>query len=148
MHASPHLTFVDSQLTLTSSYPSAIMKFCWNGSESLNQKNPEGSEFRESELPPIRQSAYPNSTWWYSITCRRHPFLNRLPYSFCSLIFNSMAIIDFIHLANPFPDVLNYEILTRISCFLLYAPRFKDDILLAQASSWPVNEPQCSYLNL
>ncbi|KAF8957661.1 hypothetical protein BDZ97DRAFT_1924399 [Flammula alnicola] len=52
-----------------------------------------------------------------------------------------MAVDDFLKLANSFPQVLNHDMLLKISSFLLYTPRFKADILLAQASSWPASDP-------
>ena len=51
-----------------------------------------------------------------------------------------MAVHEFLELADSFPDVVNQEMLLKISCFLLYAPRFKNEILLAQASDWPASE--------
>ena len=53
-----------------------------------------------------------------------------------------MTLIDeFLKLANLIPEVLNHQTLLKISSFLLYAPRFKNDILLAQTSSWPASDP-------
>ena len=52
----------------------------------------------------------------------------------------TMGVSELLKLANLFPGVLNQEILVKISCFLHYAPRFKDDILLTQASGWPASE--------
>jgi hypothetical protein len=52
-----------------------------------------------------------------------------------------MGVSELLKLAKRFPDVLNQEILLKISCFLHYAHRFKDDILLTQASGWPASEP-------
>jgi hypothetical protein len=51
-----------------------------------------------------------------------------------------MTIHTFLSLADKFPEVLNHEMLLKISCFLLYAPRFKNEILLAQASNWPASK--------
>ena len=51
------------------------------------------------------------------------------------------VVNDFIELAKLYPDVLNHETLYKIFSFLLYAPRFKNDILLAQTSSWPASDP-------
>lgn len=51
-----------------------------------------------------------------------------------------MAVHEFLELADSFPEVLNHEMLSKINCFLLYAPRFKNDILLAQPSNWPASE--------
>ena len=48
-----------------------------------------------------------------------------------------MAFNDFLDLTKLHPNVLSAEILVKISTFLLYAPRFKNDILLAQESNWP-----------
>ncbi|KAF8807013.1 hypothetical protein BYT27DRAFT_7292820 [Phlegmacium glaucopus] len=50
-----------------------------------------------------------------------------------------MTVNNFINLADRFPEILNHEILLKISSFLLYAPRFKNEILLCQSSSWPAN---------
>jgi hypothetical protein len=52
-----------------------------------------------------------------------------------------MTMNDFLTHSKLFPEVLNHEVLLKISSFLLYAPRFKNDILLAQASSWPASDP-------
>jgi len=51
------------------------------------------------------------------------------------------VVNDFLELAKLFPKVLNHETLLKISSFLLYAPHFKNDILLAQTSSWPASDP-------
>ena len=48
-----------------------------------------------------------------------------------------MAFNDFLDLTKSHPNVLSAELLAKISTFLLYAPRFKNDILLAQESNWP-----------
>ena len=48
---------------------------------------------------------------------------------------------DFLAHSKFYPEALNHEILFKISSFLLYAPRFKNDILLAQASSWLASDP-------
>jgi hypothetical protein len=45
-----------------------------------------------------------------------------------------------LQLANLFADIAHDEILFKVSSFLCYAPRFKDDILLVQASNWPADE--------
>ncbi|KDR67274.1 hypothetical protein GALMADRAFT_283614 [Galerina marginata CBS 339.88] len=42
-----------------------------------------------------------------------------------------------IDLTKVYPSVLSAELLAKVSTFLLYAPRFKNDILLAQESNWP-----------
>ena len=52
-----------------------------------------------------------------------------------------MSVNNFLNPFNSSPEVLNCDILTKISCFMLYAPQFKNDILLAQASNWPATEP-------
>jgi len=52
-----------------------------------------------------------------------------------------MTMNDFLAHSKFFPEALNHEILLKISSFLLYALRFKNDILLAQASSWPAGNP-------
>ncbi|EDR02614.1 uncharacterized protein LACBIDRAFT_308276 [Laccaria bicolor S238N-H82] len=52
-----------------------------------------------------------------------------------------MSINGFLKLARSFPEVLNQDVLIKLSTFLLYAPRFKNDILLAQASNWPTTDP-------
>jgi len=36
-------------------------------------------------------------------------------------------------------SVLTPEILLKISAFITYAPRFKDDIILVQAADWPLD---------
>jgi hypothetical protein len=50
-----------------------------------------------------------------------------------------MAFDDFLNLMNQYPDALSSEILLKVSTFIHYAPRFKNDILLVQESSWPIN---------
>lgn len=52
-----------------------------------------------------------------------------------------MDINEFLKLASLFPETVNEDLLFKISSFLLYAPRFKNDILLAQPSTWPATEP-------
>ena len=52
-----------------------------------------------------------------------------------------MTLNDFLLLTKSFPEALNHEILLKISSFLFYVPRFKNDILLAQSSSWPASDP-------
>ncbi|KAF8910006.1 hypothetical protein CPB84DRAFT_1743508 [Gymnopilus junonius] len=54
-------------------------------------------------------------------------------YSF----FNTMAFNNFLDLTKVHPDVLSAELLAKVSMFLLYTPRFKNDILLTQESNWP-----------
>ena len=51
-----------------------------------------------------------------------------------------MPVNIFLKLAEEIPRALNQEILVTLSFFLLYVPRFKKEILLAQASNWPANE--------
>jgi hypothetical protein len=48
-----------------------------------------------------------------------------------------MAFDDFLDLTRLFQDVLSAQILSQLTTFLLYAPRLKNDILLAQESNWP-----------
>jgi hypothetical protein len=55
-------------------------------------------------------------------------------------ILNIMAVHEFLDLADRFPEVLNHEMLLNIFFFLLYAPHFKNEILLAQASNWPASK--------
>ena len=48
-----------------------------------------------------------------------------------------MTLDKLLDLVGSFPDELSPELLVQISTFLIYAPRFKKDILLAQESNWP-----------
>ncbi|KAF8913256.1 hypothetical protein CPB84DRAFT_1841654 [Gymnopilus junonius] len=48
-----------------------------------------------------------------------------------------MAFNNFLDLTKVHPDVLSAELLAKVSTFLLYTPRFKNDILLTQESNWP-----------
>jgi hypothetical protein len=48
-----------------------------------------------------------------------------------------MALDKFLNLAQRYPDVLSPSVVFKITSFLHYAPRFKCDIILAQASNWP-----------
>ncbi|KAF8157692.1 hypothetical protein BJ912DRAFT_1026825 [Pholiota molesta] len=48
-----------------------------------------------------------------------------------------MALDNFLNLAQRYPDVLSPSIIFKITSFLHYAPRFKSDIILAQALNWP-----------
>ncbi|KAF8186294.1 hypothetical protein BJ912DRAFT_1022838 [Pholiota molesta] len=50
-----------------------------------------------------------------------------------------MDLKNLVYLANQNPEILNGETLLKISTFLSYAPRFKDDIILVQPSQWPVD---------
>ncbi|KAF8166839.1 hypothetical protein BJ912DRAFT_1025855 [Pholiota molesta] len=50
-----------------------------------------------------------------------------------------MDLANLAYLANQNPEILNGENLLKISTFLSYAPRFKDDIILVQPSQWPVD---------
>jgi hypothetical protein len=48
-----------------------------------------------------------------------------------------MTLDKFLDLAGSFPDELSTELLVNVSTFLIYAPRFKKEILFAQESNWP-----------
>lgn len=50
-----------------------------------------------------------------------------------------MNLTNLTYLTNQNPEILNGETLLKISTFLSYAPRFKDDIILEQPSQWPVD---------
>jgi len=52
-----------------------------------------------------------------------------------------MVFDDFLDLTKSFKDVLSAEILSQLTTFLLYAPCFKNDIILAQESNWPAEIP-------
>ena len=84
------------------------------------------SVYRESANPPVRQSAN------VCVTCQWA--------SHCSLC-SKMTLNDFLLLTMSFPEALNHEILLKILSFLFYVPWFKNDILLAQSSSWSASDP-------
>jgi len=50
-----------------------------------------------------------------------------------------MSLEDFMALSAAHPSILTPEVLLKISAFLTYAPRFKDDIILVQAADWPLD---------
>jgi hypothetical protein len=50
-----------------------------------------------------------------------------------------MSFDNFLELANKYPYILSGEMLLKVSTFLDYTPRFKNDILLAQDLTWPVD---------
>ena len=86
--------------------------------------------------PPIRPFAHSLLSHHMYIS---HTYNSHLNISIRKTV--TMGVGDLLKLANVFPDVLNQEILVKISFFLQFAPRFKDDILLTQASGWPASEP-------
>ena len=49
-----------------------------------------------------------------------------------------MSLDNFMALTAAHPSIITPEILLKISAFLTYAPRFKDDIILVQAADWPL----------
>jgi hypothetical protein len=50
-----------------------------------------------------------------------------------------MSLESFMALSAAHSSVLTPEILLKISAFITYAPRFKDDIILVQAADWPLD---------
>ena len=48
-----------------------------------------------------------------------------------------MSLDKFLDLADSFSDELSTDLVVKISTFLIYAPRFKKEILLVQESNWP-----------
>jgi hypothetical protein len=64
----------------------------------------------------------------------QHPFVYQ---NFVSLA--NMSLESFMALSATHSSVLTPEILLKISAFITYAPRFKDDIILVQAADWPLD---------
>ena len=65
-----------------------------------------------------------------------------LQYPFVYQIFISLAnmsLESFMALSVAHSSVLTPEILLKISTFITYTPRFKDDIILVQAADWPLD---------
>ena len=50
-----------------------------------------------------------------------------------------MSLESFMALSATHSSVFTPEILLKISAFITYAPRFKDDIILVQAADWPLD---------
>ncbi|KIM40260.1 hypothetical protein M413DRAFT_413790 [Hebeloma cylindrosporum] len=50
-----------------------------------------------------------------------------------------MSLEDFMALSAVHSSHFTPEILLKISAFITYAPRFKDDIILVQAADWPLD---------
>jgi hypothetical protein len=50
-----------------------------------------------------------------------------------------MSLENFMALFATHSSNFSPEILLKISAFLTYAPRFKDDIILVQPADWPLN---------
>lgn len=50
-----------------------------------------------------------------------------------------MSLENFMALFAAHSSIFTPEILLKISAFLTYAPRFKDDIILVQPADWPLN---------
>jgi len=57
-----------------------------------------------------------------------------------TIFFADMSLENFKALSAAHSSIkFTPEILFKISAFITYAPRFKDDITLVQAADWPLN---------
>ena len=66
-------------------------------------------------------------------------FFLRLQPTSNTHLFTNMSLGSFMALSAAYSSVLTPEILLKISAFITYAPRFKDDIILVQAADWPLD---------